>query len=518
MTVSRSRSWKVFAAAISAPVVLSLAACSSSANNNATKTSPRPGNVVLAMALPSQGFEGDKCITDLQTNPMVYDSLLRIQTPEGKGVVPGLAASYTYDDKALAYEFTLRPDAKFNNGQQLTADDVVFSIDQWKAGQVSGIYYGNVKSATAVSPSVVKVQMNAPDNFLPALLTWCTSTIYPKDFGDLTKEAYFQKPISAGAFAVDSVSDLTGPNEVLNFVPNKYYYGYAGKTAPFTTFKVKTISDPSQRVLQFKAGDVDILDQVDSAAEAQVGSSVVSRSTPNRINGMLLNLKSGPTADPDLRAAISLALDRSAIVQAQNDGTVAATGALPIKVPGAVEPTTPYASSANLDQAKAAIAKSKYASGVTLTYLYVSSDKDSSTMAQVAKDQLSKIGVTLTLQAVDNTTLQSRSAASDFQIIYFAASAISPTIFDPIGFMQAAAYPWSGANPAVVNEAMAKGTSTNVAAEQEAQARKVQDDILSQNFFVGVYNNPYAWAVQPWVTGFTPLQYGLFYADDVTSK
>lgn len=518
MTVSRSRSWKVLAAAICAPAALVLAACSSSPSTNANATSPRPGNVVLAMALPSQGFEGDKCITDLQTNPMVYDSLLHIQTPDGNGVVPGLAQSYKYDDKTFSYEFTLRPDAKFNDGKQLTADDVVFSVKQWTTGQVSGIYYSNIKDATAVSPSVVKVQMKAPDNFLPALLTWCTSTIYPKDFGGLSKDAYFQKPIGAGAFAVDSVSDLTGPNEVLNFVPNKYYYGYAGKQAPFTTFKVKTISDPSQRVLQFKAGDVDILDQVDSAAEAQVGASVVRRTTPNRINGMLLNLKSGPTADPNLRAAISLALDRSAIVQAQNDGTVAATGGLPVNVPGAVDPTTPYASSANLDQAKAAMAKSKYASGVTLTYLYVSSDKDSSTMAQVAKDQLSKIGITLTLQSVDNTTLQSRSAASDFQIIYFAASAISPTIFDPIGFFQAAAYPWSGADPAVVNEAMAKGTSTTVEAEQQAQAKKVQDDILSQNFFIGAYNNPYAWAVQPWVTGFTPLQYGLFYAADVTSK
>lgn len=508
----------MLATALCAPVALMLAACSSSPGSNASATSPRPGNVVLAMALPSQGWEGDKCLTDLQTNPMVYDSLLHIQTPDGSRVVPGLAQSYKYDAKTFSYEFTLRPDAKFSNGKQLTADDVVFSFNQWTTGQVSGIYYSNVKAATAVSPSVVKVQMKAPDSFLPALLTWCTSTVYPKDFDGLTKAAYFQKPIGAGAFAVDSVSDLTGPNEVINLVPNKYYYGFAGKPAPFSTFTVETISDPSQRVLQFKAGNVDILDQVDSAAQAQVGSSVTHRATPNPISGMLLNLKSGPTADPNLRAAISLALDRTAIVQAQNDGSVAATGALPIQVPGAVEPTTPYNTSSNLDQAKAAMAKSKYASGVTINYLYVSSDKDSSTMAQVAKDQLSKIGINLQLQATDNTTLQSRSAASNFQMTYFAAAAISPTIFDPIGFLQAAAYPWSGANTSVVTAAMAQGTSTTVEAEQQAQARKVQDDILSQNFFIGVYNSRFAWAVQPWVTGFVPLQYGLFYANNVTSK
>lgn len=507
---------QIVAVALTAPLLLTVAACGSSAT--AKGGSPRPGHLVLAAERPSQGFEGDKCISDLQTNPMIYDALLRIKVPNGDGVVPGLAKSYSYDEKAHVYTFDLRPDAKFSNGKPVTAKDVVFSFNQWTSGPVSGSYYANVKSAEAVSDTEVKVTMKQGDTFLPALLTWCTSTVYPDNFGGESKADYFKTPISAGAFAVKSTTDLTGPSEVIQMIPNKYYYGYAGKTPPFKSFEWRVISDPSQRVLQFKAGDVDLLDSVDSAAQAQVGKQYVQRSKPDQISGMLANTKSGPTADADLRAAISAAVDRSEVVQAQNDGNVAATGALPIDVPGAVEPTTPYSTKADLTQAKALLAKSKYPKGVSIDYLYSTSDKDAATAAQMVKSQLAKIGVNLNLQATDNTTLYARLSAKNFQMANFRASAISPTIFDPISYLQAAAYPYTGADHTVVDRAFATGTSTTDTAVQEAQAKAVQDDVLKQNFYIGVYNSRHAWAVQPWVKGFLDLQYGFFYGEGLSSK
>src|SRR4051812_34017451 len=204
-----------------------LSACGNSGGGGGGSTaSPRPADLVVARATSSQGFEGGKCISDLQTGPWVYDTLLRIKTPEGDGVVGGIAKDYSFDTATKTYTFNLRPDAKFSNGDPVTADDVVFSIDQWRNGPVSGSYYATIASQKAVSDDVVEVTMTQQDSFLPALLTWCTSTIYPKDFAGQPKDEFFKKPIGAGAFSVDSFSDLTGPSESIKLVPNKYFYGY----------------------------------------------------------------------------------------------------------------------------------------------------------------------------------------------------------------------------------------------------------------------------------------------------
>lgn len=494
--------------------VLALAGCSGGgATTAATAADPHPTELVIASPSASQGWEGDKCISDLQTNGMVYDSLLRIKTPSGDGVAPGLAKSYSYDAAKRTYTFTMRPDAKFSNGSPVTAADVAWSIDQWRAGKVSGSYYAAIASEKVVSDSVVTVTMKQPDTFLPNLLTWCTSTIYPKDYAGQTAKAFFAKPIGAGPYAVSSDTDLTGPSEVLNLVPNKYFY--AGKPS-FKSVVIKTIGDASQRAVQFKSGSVDIIQGVDSATAQAVGAKAVQRAKPDQLQGVLANLKKGPTTDPNLRAAIAKAIDRPTLAKALSDGSIPATGMLPVNVPGSTPPTTPY--SYDLAGAKALMAKSKTPSGLTLTYLYDPSDKSGDTAAQIIVSDLKKIGITVKLVTTDGNTLYTRQANGDFQLTTSGASAISPTIFDPISYYQAAAYPYSGADMTVIDKQFLAGTATTSLTEQEAAARAVQDDGLRQNALIGVYNAPASWAVQPWLSGFLPLQYGFFYADAVKAR
>jgi len=367
-----------------------------------------------------------------------------------------------------------------------------------------------------VSEDVVEVTMTQQDSFLPALLTWCTSTIYPKDFAGQPKEQFFEKPIGAGAFAVDSFSDLTGPAESIKLVPNEHFYGYGDGEPPLESLTLQTIADTSQRALQFRSGNVDIIEGVDSATEDQIGSDFVQRAKPDPIEMILVNTASGPLEDPNLRKAISLGVDREALAEALGDGSLPATGMLPINVPGATPPTEPY--TYDPDAAKAALAESSSAGGVSLTYLYDAADKQLDTSAQILKDQLGQIGIELDLQTADNTTVQSRLSNGDFELSSFRATAISPTIFDPISFFEAVIYPWAGADVDVIGEQFRAGTATQDLAEQEAAARAVQDDAQEQNAVIGLYNAAYSWAVQDWVDGFAPLQYGYVYGEELSTK
>ena len=98
----------------------------------------------------------------------VYDTLV-LPKQGAPGVQPHLAESWTTD--GATYTFKLRPDVKFQSGDPLTAEDVVFSLDRMKAlKQGLSFLFANVKSAEAVDPHTVKFTLSEPyAPFLSAL-------------------------------------------------------------------------------------------------------------------------------------------------------------------------------------------------------------------------------------------------------------------------------------------------------------------------------------------------------------
>ena len=98
----------------------------------------------------------------------VYDTLV-LSKQGGPGVVPHLAESWTVDGNA--YTFKLRTDVKFQSGNALTAEDVVFSLDRMKAvGQGFSFLFTNVEKVEAVDASTVKFTLKGPYSpFISAL-------------------------------------------------------------------------------------------------------------------------------------------------------------------------------------------------------------------------------------------------------------------------------------------------------------------------------------------------------------
>lgn len=87
-----------------------------------------------------------------------YDTLV-IARQGGPGVVPHLAESWDTDGKS--YTFKLRADVKFQSGNKLTADDVVFSFDRMKAiGQGLSYLFEKVEKAEALDPGTVKFTLS----------------------------------------------------------------------------------------------------------------------------------------------------------------------------------------------------------------------------------------------------------------------------------------------------------------------------------------------------------------------
>ncbi|MEY4173317.1 MAG: hypothetical protein RI900_482 [Actinomycetota bacterium] len=456
------------------------------------------------------GWKGDGCLSgaSLVTYPIVYDTLLRI-APDGLGPVPSLALSVDWDDATNSYTIALRPDLKFSDGSVLDAEDVKFSIEQWKAGPVSGVFYSTVESVTVVDPQTLTVKMIGPDSFFPNLLMWCTSTVYPLDFGGLSEEEYFKKPIGAGPFMVDEWRN-PGPTETIVLKPNPNHWAGPGGGSNLEGIEFRSSLDQSQQLVAFDAGELDLVEVVDPFTAKDLDQDKLVAPVPVPITLLGMNVKRDAFADPAVRAAVSQAIDRETLASLLEGYGEAATGVLPINVPGWSQGTTEY--TYDPDAARAVLEPL----GLSVELVYDSASNTTAAAAEVLGAQLGEAGVEVKLSAVDNATSIGRASSGDFDMVILQLTAISPTVFDPMSALFGLYYPWVGGDGTVITESYFGGTSTFDSAAQKAAVDAMQDDARAQNALLGLYNFSVVFAVSPQVQGFAPFRYGMYYPDAIS--
>ncbi len=141
---------------------------------------------------------------------LIFSGLVRIG-PNGT-VVPDLAARWSVDDDGKVWTFDLQPDATWHDGEPVTADDVVFTIDVLKDPAYTGPAATSWSEVTvrAESPTRVTFTLATP---LGGFLQAATQPIAPFHLlGGIPIEAlpddpFGQSPIGAGPFALDLLDD-----------------------------------------------------------------------------------------------------------------------------------------------------------------------------------------------------------------------------------------------------------------------------------------------------------------------
>lgn len=229
--------------------------------------------------------------------------------------VPDLATEWSLSDDRLTWTITIRPDAKFSDGSPLTADDVAFTFNQAaKAG--GAVDMTALDTASAIDAQTVEIRLKKP---------WITFTenfyalgIVPSDsYG----EGYARNPVGSGPYKLVSWSE--GQQLIVEKNPNYY-----GKTGPFEriTF-LFTEEDTSLAAAQ--AGQVDMVSVPATAADAapQGFKQIVVPSVDNRgivfpmpkadgkVSGEGKVVGNDVTADPAIRRAVNLGIDRKQLVE-----------------------------------------------------------------------------------------------------------------------------------------------------------------------------------------------------------
>ncbi len=421
-------------------LAVSLVACggttpaSSAAASGASSTAATTGNNILNVMVEVEVASLDpQLATDGTSFEVIADYTDGLMQMDSTGkAVAAIAESYDLSDDGMTYTFHLRKDAKWSNGDPVTADDFVFgwqrAADPANASEYSYMLsdIGQIKNAaeiiagekpvtdlgvTAVDANTLKVELNVPVSYFLSLMYF--PTFYPINrafYEGLAAGTFGTSPetvLSNGAFKLDSYEPAT---LAFSLVKNPDYYNAASVKLDGLNYQV--IKDSQQAFLSYQNGDLDIVklsgDQVDQVSGDPelnvVGAGYMWYITMNGHDVPALN-------NANMRLAITNAVNRESIVSdVVKDGSVATYTAVPPQFATGPDGTdfsadqTRFADVCSDDAAKAAeyYAKAKEELGQdTFTFeLLLEDQTETQNVAAVLKEQIEKAlpGVTLNLK------------------------------------------------------------------------------------------------------------------------
>jgi len=366
----------------------------------------------------------------------IYDQLLRFK-PGSTELEPGLAERWQVSPDGLAYTLQLRKGVKFHTTpwfkptRDFNADDVLFSINRmldkahwahasarngyvyWAGMQMAGL----IKGVEKLDAMTVRFTLTRPDAaFLADLAMAPIGSVYPEEYArQLHKAGKLDQlnthPVGSGPFVFKSYQK----DAVVRYAANSAYWAGAPKVDNLV-FAI-TI-DQDVRVQRLKAGECLVGDTVKPGSIASIeadGKIAVSRDSPLATGYLALNTQRGFLADPRLRKALWLAIDKKTYNQSIFAGH--ATPAASFLPPGiwSHDKALKDRASGSLDEAKALVKASGY-DGAELV-LFVANDNDRKRAAELLQSDWAKIGVKVAVRQMELGELYKRSGEGEHDIV-----------------------------------------------------------------------------------------------------
>ena len=343
-------------------MTVGLAACGASskdgaASAGATTTAANGGsasgmsdlNVMLETPVealdPQQAVDG----TSFEVIADYTDGLYQMDK-DGEAV-PALAADTQISEDGLSYTFKIRDDAKWSNGEPVTAQDFVFAWQRAVDPKVASEYaymlsdVGQIKNAaeiiagkkdkselgvTAVDDKTLKVELNVQVPYFLGLMYF--PTFYPvnQKFFESCGDTFATSPettLSNGAFILDSYEPAA---TTLHLKKNPDYYD--AKRVKLTGINYQVIQDSQQALMSYQTGAVDTTlvngEQVDQVKDDPTFHAIAA----GYLWYVVPNIsKVKELSNLNVRLAMTMAINRESITTGVlKDGSIPTYTAVPI--------------------------------------------------------------------------------------------------------------------------------------------------------------------------------------------
>lgn len=375
-------------------------------SNTLSEGTPVPGGSVVYGMTQDLASLDPHVDTDAGTRDVVfnlYEGLVK-PTSDG-GFIPAVASDYIISDDAKTYTFTLRDGITFHDGTPVTIEDVKYSIDRYAEIQGESSAFSSLVDSVEVQDdkTLVVNLKESYSEFLPMM----TIAIIPQ-----SNEDPAGNPIGTGPFKY--VSYTPGQNLEL-----EKYDGYWQEGVPsLDSVEFKFIADVDTAFVELQAGTIDILKYLTSAQAETLGDDYnIVQGSMNLVHAMYLNSAYEPLSKTEVRQALCYAVDRDAINNFIFGGKSHIIGSHMIPAMSKYyEPEAETVYSYDPEKAKELLADAGYADGFDLEITVPSSYSQHVDSAQIIADELSQVGINVTLNQVEwSTWLQDVYKGGNFQ-------------------------------------------------------------------------------------------------------
>jgi peptide/nickel transport system substrate-binding protein len=362
---------------------------------------------------------------------MIFDKL--VETDAQARNIPGLALEW----RAVAptvWEFKLRPNVRFHNGSEFSAEDVVFTIQRLpnvpNSPSSFAAYSRPIVRMEVVDPLTIRFHTREPYPLLPLDMT-NVRILDAQTHANATTEGFNAGTLAIGTGPFRVISHRSGDR--IEFERNADWHGGA---SPFQRVNYRMITNDTTRTAALLAGDVDFIDQVPTSDLARlrndqrlhisetVGLRLIflgldhlraaNENSPHITDNDGRPLGRNPLKDVRVRRALSMAIDRNAITSRVMEG--AATPAGQFLPPGTFSHVPDVRPTAyDPDGARRLLAEAGYPNGFRIQ-LNSPNDRyiNDSRIAQAVGQMWTRIGVRTAVEAQTWATFVGRAGRQEY--------------------------------------------------------------------------------------------------------
>lgn len=412
----------------------------------------------------------------------IYEALVTYD--DNQNIVPLLAEKWEALEGNYGYKFTLKKGVKFHNGEELKADDVLFSFQRATGPNAGAIHalssYIDPKGLEVLDDYTVVVRTKQPmgSSFLASMNHPWASILNRKAVEQFGKD-YGMNPVGTGKFKFDSWSK--GDRITLTA-----FDGYHAEKAKIKKIVLRTVIEAASRTIELESGAVDLAVEVPTidVKRLQENKNLVTILQPSQMIFHLGmdTLHKKPYNDVRVRQALNLAVNRAGIVKAVFKGYAeAASGPISSAIKYSKAKTTPVPK-VDIAKAKQLLAEAGYPNGFK-TELLTADRTDYINIATVLQENFRHIGVECEIKVFEWGTyidaIRTPGHAPYVMAWWGGAPALDPFFFYGPQFHSVAAGQTNRAflKDPEIDALLDKGASLSDGPEREAVYGKVWDKL-----------------------------------------
>ncbi|MDR2178769.1 MAG: ABC transporter substrate-binding protein [Synergistaceae bacterium] len=328
----------------------------------------------------------------------IYQTLIELD--DDLNIVPELAERYELVTPTL-YRFYLKKGVKFHNGEEVKADDVVFSYERAlsPSGNAVRTFVADIASVKAVDDYTVDIALKQVSTPFIMNLTVPWAGVLNRKAVEEAGENYAQNPVGSGPFRF--VSWRKGDRVVL-----ERFEGFAGPKPAFKNLIVRAIPEANIRAIELESGAVDLIYLPSTSDLLRLQEDprfvVYQDSRPAATNFLGFNTRKPGLDDPRVRQALAYGVNVKGIVQSvfRNAGCSPAANALP---PGVLyfDAERNKVQEYNPEKGKALLAEIGYKPASGKLQLVTNERSDRQAMATIIQAGFKELGVDVEIQVLE---------------------------------------------------------------------------------------------------------------------